>query len=158
MAGNTVDIDGMLDAKGTYGLVRVVHAWTPQGYINNFVCAPWKNYRNPNPPVARTWSGIVPTRVVDHNDPKKMGRIQVQFFWQADGATHWARTISPHAGPDRGFMFMPEVGDEVAVRLKTVIQNAPSFSAHCGTVSIRLRAWASSPVKVKSPPTTSSAS
>jgi uncharacterized protein involved in type VI secretion and phage assembly len=23
--------------------------------------------------------------------------------------------ISPHAGPDRGFMFMPEVGDEVSV-------------------------------------------
>ena len=44
-----------------------------------------------------------------------MGRIQVQFFWQEDGSTHWARATSPHAGPDRGFMFMPEVGDEVAV-------------------------------------------
>ena len=38
-----------------------------------------------------------------------MGRIQVQFFWQEDGSTHWARATSPHAGPDRGFMFMPEV-------------------------------------------------
>ncbi len=44
-----------------------------------------------------------------------MGRIQVQFFWQEDGSTHWARATSPHAGPDRGFMFMPEIGDEVAV-------------------------------------------
>jgi len=115
MAGNTLTIDGTLDAKGTYGLVRVVHHWTPQGYSNNFVCTPWKNYRNPNPPEARTWSGIVSARVTAHNDPKKMGRIQVQFFWQTDGSTHWARATSPHAGPDRGFMFMPEVGDEVAV-------------------------------------------
>jgi len=58
---------------------------------------------------------VVSARVVDHNDPKKMGRLRVQFFWQGDGATHWARATSPHAGPDRGFMFMPEIGDEVAI-------------------------------------------
>ena len=58
---------------------------------------------------------MVPARVVEHDDPKKMGRVKVQFFWQTDGSTHWARMVSPHAGPDRGFMFMPEVGDEVAV-------------------------------------------
>ena len=115
MAGNTVTLDGVLDAKGTYGLTRVVHRWTRQGYTNDFSCTPWKQYRNPEPPAARTWSGIVSARVTAHNDPKKMGRIQVQFFWQEDGSTHWARATSPHAGPDRGFMFMPEVGDEVAV-------------------------------------------
>lgn len=114
-AGDTVQIDGALDAKGTYGLVKVIHQWTKQGYSNSFVCTPWKKYRNPQAPVARTWNGVVPARVVDHNDPKKMGRIKVQFFWQEDGSTHWARTVSPHAGPDRGFMFMPEAGDEVAV-------------------------------------------
>ena len=115
MAGNTVTVDGVLDAKGTYGLVKVKHQWTQQGYINNFVCTPWKNYRNPHAPPNRVWSGVVPACVVDHNDPKKMGRIKVQFFWQDDGNTHWARATSPHAGPERGFMFMPEVGDEVAV-------------------------------------------
>jgi type VI secretion system secreted protein VgrG len=115
MAGNTVSIDGTLAAKGTYGLVKVVHNWTPQGYINHFICTPWKNYRNPQPPVTRVWNGLVSARVIDHNDPKKMGRIKVQFFWQEDGSTHWARTTSPHAGPDRGLMFMPEIGDEVAV-------------------------------------------
>ncbi|MGI4827095.1 MAG: type VI secretion system Vgr family protein [Janthinobacterium lividum] len=115
MAGNTVTLEGTIDAKGTYGLTRVLHRWTSQGYSNDFNCTPWKQYRNPESPVARTWSGIVSARVTAHNDPKKMGRIQVQFFWQEDGSTHWARATSPHAGPDRGFMFMPEVGDEVAV-------------------------------------------
>ena len=58
---------------------------------------------------------MVSARVTAHDDPKKMGRVQVQFFWQEQNSTHWARTTSPHAGPNRGFMFMPEVGDEVAV-------------------------------------------
>ena len=115
MAGNTVKLEGTLDAEGTYGLTRVTHRWTPQGYVNEFACTPWKSFRNATAPPARVWNGIVPARVTAHNDPKKMGRIQVQFFWQEDGSTHWARTTSPHAGPGRGFMFMPEVGDEVAV-------------------------------------------
>ncbi len=114
-AGSTVTLDGELDAEGTYGLTRVAHRWTRQGYTNDFSCTPWMQYRNPEPPPARTWSGLVPARVTAHNDPKKMGRIQVQFFWQQDGPTHWARATSPHAGPDRGFMFLPEIGDEVAV-------------------------------------------
>ena len=98
-AGNTVSISGTLDAKGTYGLIRVDHNWTPHGYVNSFVCTPWKDYRNPRPPAAHIWSGVVSARVVDHDDPKKMGRIKVQFFWQEDGSTHWARSTSPHAGP-----------------------------------------------------------
>ena len=108
-------IEGSIDAQGTYGLIRVVHQWTPHSYTNSFVCTPWKNYRNPHPPAARTWTGVVMARVVEHNDPKKMGRVKVRYFWQGENTTHWARAISPHAGPDRGFMFMPEVGDEVAV-------------------------------------------
>ena len=115
MAGDTVEIEGNLEAKGTYGLTKVVHRWETTGYVNTFSCTPWKKYRNPVQPAMRSWYGIVPARVTDHNDPKKMGRLKVQFFWQDDGATHWARMVSPHAGPDRGFMFMPEVGDEVAV-------------------------------------------
>ena len=30
-------------------------------------------------------------------------------------AAVWARATAPHAGPDRDFMFLPEIGDEVAV-------------------------------------------
>ena len=113
-AGDTVKVQGPLDAQGTYGVVHVTHRWTPKSYSNDFGVTPWKQYRDPAPPEANTWNGIVPARVVDHNDPKKMGRLKVQFFWQ-DGATHWARATSPHAGPGRGFMFLPEVGDEGAV-------------------------------------------
>ena len=63
MAGNTVEIVGVLDAAGTYGLLKVVHQWTPTGYSNRFVCTPWKNYRNPHPPAMRLWEGVAPARV-----------------------------------------------------------------------------------------------
>lgn len=115
LPGNTVEIEGPLDAQGTYGVTHVAHNWDPAGYSNQFTCTPWKNYTDPYPPEFKPWFGVVAARVVEHNDPKKMGRVKVQYFWQEDGPAHWARMITPHAGADRGFMFMPEVGDEVVV-------------------------------------------
>lgn len=113
--GDTVEIDGLPDSTGTYGLTKVVHRWSPTGYLNEFECTPWKKYTNPKPPVAHTWPGLVNARVVDNNDPGGAGRIKVQFIWQEENVTNWARMMTPHAGADRGFMFLPEVGDEVVV-------------------------------------------
>jgi uncharacterized protein involved in type VI secretion and phage assembly len=113
--GDTVTISGPAAFAGTYGLVKVTHTWTPAGYFNQFECTPWKHYRSPQAPkVSQHW-GLIPARVVAHNDPKKMGRIKVRYFWQDDGDGHWARFLTPHAGGGRGFMFMPEIGDEVIV-------------------------------------------
>ncbi len=113
--GKKVNISGVLDSEGTYGITAVKHKWTPKSYVNTFRCTPWQNYTNPRPPRMRHWYGLVPARVIEHNDPKKMGRIQVQYFWQQDGQAYWARMMTPHAGSERGFMFMPEKGDEVVV-------------------------------------------
>ena len=46
-----------------------------------------------------------------------MGRVRVQFTWQEDPGemTPWIRVTTPHAGPDKGVYFMPEVGEEVMV-------------------------------------------
>ncbi|HUA21506.1 MAG TPA: phage baseplate assembly protein V [Bryobacteraceae bacterium] len=113
--GDKASISGVLDAEGVYGITAVKHQWTAEGYTNDFQCTPWTKYTNPEPPEMKPWFGAVPARVVEHNDPKKMGRVRVQYFWQQDGPAYWARMMTPHAGSDRGFMFMPEVGDEVAV-------------------------------------------
>ena len=115
LPGNTVQVEGTLDADGKYGVTQVTHNWTPNGYTNEFSGTPWKNYTNARQPEMKPWNGLVPARVVDHNDPGKMGRIKVQYFWQEDSTAYWARMVTPHAGADRGFMFMPEVGDEVIV-------------------------------------------
>ncbi|MFZ0964844.1 MAG: phage baseplate assembly protein V [Terriglobia bacterium] len=116
LPGNQIEIKGVPDAEGDYGITHVAHSWDPSaGYENQFTCTPWKNYTDPQPPEFKPWCGVVPARVVEHDDPKKMGRIKVQYFWQEDAPAYWARMITPHAGAGRGFMFMPEKGDEVAV-------------------------------------------
>jgi uncharacterized protein involved in type VI secretion and phage assembly len=113
--GNTVSIGGTLDAQGDYGLLKVIHRWTNAGYTNEFWCTPWTNYYDLEACKPTMMRGVVPARVVDQNDPRKMGRIKIQYDWQESGETGWVRMVTPHAGSDRGFMFMPEKGDEVLV-------------------------------------------
>lgn len=57
--------------------------------------------------------------VTDNEDPLNLGRIRVQFDWQAqldEGMqTPWLRIAQPYAGIGKGFSFIPEIGEEVMV-------------------------------------------
>ncbi|KXH85006.1 type VI secretion system Vgr family protein [Chryseobacterium kwangjuense] len=59
--------------------------------------------------------------VTSNTDPLNQGRIQVQFDWQQNNTTHFIRMMSPDAGgtdkitQNRGFVAVPEVGDQVMV-------------------------------------------
>jgi type VI secretion system secreted protein VgrG len=60
--------------------------------------------------------------VLDNDDPQKQGRIKVQFKWQctSNDPTEWLRVISPNAGSgdtgkNRGFLVVPEKGDQVII-------------------------------------------
>jgi type VI secretion system secreted protein VgrG len=115
--GDQVHLAGFsFDAQGDYGVIKVVHYYDlTYGYRNEFSVTPWKDYTSSVQPVPKLISGVVPARVVAHNDPRNMGRIQIQYDWMEGSATAWARMVTPHAGGGRGFMFMPERGDEVLV-------------------------------------------
>lgn len=58
-------------------------------------------------------------KVMDNEDPNNLGRIRVQFDWQAqldsEMMTPWLRIAHPYAGNGKGFSFIPEVGEEVMV-------------------------------------------
>jgi len=58
-------------------------------------------------------------RVTDNEDPKRLGRIRVQFDWQAQldsgMKTPWLRMAQPYAGGGKGFSFIPEIGEEVMI-------------------------------------------
>jgi len=114
-AGKKVIIQGVVDAEGAYGVTKVAHHWKPEGYTNEFWCTASSEYRSPERPQSKPWYGVVVARVADNNDPDKLGRIKVQYIWQEQGQTFWARMMTPHAGFDRGFLFLPEIGDEVVV-------------------------------------------
>lgn len=58
-------------------------------------------------------------KVMDNEDPNNLGRIRVQFDWQAqldsEMMTPWLRIAQPYAGGGKGFSFIPEIGEEVMV-------------------------------------------
>jgi type VI secretion system secreted protein VgrG len=61
--------------------------------------------------------------VTDNKDPDNMGRVRVQMLWQKDinQQTDWVRVMTPDAGSgkgggkNRGFLVIPEVGDQVVI-------------------------------------------
>ncbi|PWN61992.1 type VI secretion system Vgr family protein [Chryseobacterium oncorhynchi] len=61
-------------------------------------------------------------KVISNTDPQNQGRVQVQFDWQSgQDITEFIRVMSPDAGSsdkvskNRGFMSIPEVGDQVII-------------------------------------------
>ena len=60
--------------------------------------------------------GVAVGVVTNNQDPDGLGRVKVRFPWLSDeDESHWARVVTPMAGPQRGLYFLPEVDDEVLV-------------------------------------------
>ncbi|WP_293373993.1 phage baseplate assembly protein V [Nevskia sp.] len=60
--------------------------------------------------------GVVIGLVTNNQDPEGLARVRLKFPWLNDAdESAWARVVSFMAGPDRGALFLPEVGDEVLV-------------------------------------------
>ncbi|MDB9540224.1 phage baseplate assembly protein V [Anabaenopsis tanganyikae CS-531] len=69
----------------------------------------------PDDPNVRFY-GVTIGVVTNIKDPDGVGRIKVKFPWLSDeDESAWARVMTPMAGEDRGFYFLPEVDDEVLV-------------------------------------------
>jgi uncharacterized protein involved in type VI secretion and phage assembly len=67
-------------------------------------------------PATGVHSGLVPAIVSDARDPGKLGRLKLTFPWlDKDYTSNWARVAQPGAGNARGYLVLPEVGDEVLV-------------------------------------------
>jgi uncharacterized protein involved in type VI secretion and phage assembly len=60
--------------------------------------------------------GVVPAVVTNLNDPQGLGRVKVKFPWLGDDVeSAWVRVVAPMGGGGRGFMYIPEVDDEVLI-------------------------------------------
>lgn len=54
--------------------------------------------------------------VTDNNDPEKLGRVRVEFYWGAGGRqSEWMRVTQHYSGTGRGSYCRPEIDDEVLV-------------------------------------------
>lgn len=114
--GDQIEIDGVFDSGGTYGVLKIVNTWNRHGFLNRFWCTPWKDFTSRDTPPEQKWHGVVSAHVAAVDDPRKLGRTGVHHTWSAtDHSVPMCRTAQPNAGADRGFYFEHEQGDEVLV-------------------------------------------
>lgn len=60
--------------------------------------------------------GVAVAVVTQNKDEEGLCRVKVRFPWHDKPTeSYWARLATPMAGKDRGFVTIPEVGDEVLV-------------------------------------------
>ncbi|MEL0650801.1 phage baseplate assembly protein V [Algibacter sp. TI.3.09] len=117
--GKIIDIQGENASHGRYRVIKVRHSNNENGqYHNTFeaLSADMDVFPDTNfeaIPKSDTQTAVV----MENSDPDGLARIKVQFPWQKPTGvtTPWIRVVTPHGGGDKGFHFIPEVGEEVLV-------------------------------------------
>ena len=142
MLGSVVDIKSTVQVAGVsykeellgaYLITEIVHlAEGDGGYSCQFTAIPASVKSLPTPDVPLPIAQPQMATVISNDDPKKQGRVQVRMNWQINGMkTSWVRVLSPDAGgsekvsSNRGFVFIPEVGDQVMVAFRYNDPNRP---------------------------------
>lgn len=126
---------------GTYRVTKVIHTIDENHrYCCEFEAIPAELHFFPTPeikmPVANSLLGIV----INNADPESQGRVRVEFPFAKDRVSAaWMRVMSPDAGgfvgygskkkgvveKNRGFVFIPEEGDQVMVGFEFGDPNRP---------------------------------
>ena len=112
-----------LPPLGKFRIVGIEHEVRRDGhYSNSFVGVPDSTVHIPVPDAKRPLALPELATVKENNDDKGQGRVKVAFDWQKNGkTTNWVRVQTPNAGvsgavpKNRGWVFVPEVGDQVMV-------------------------------------------
>ena len=112
-----------LPPLGKFRIVGIEHEVHRDGhYSNSFVGVPDSTVHIPVPDAKRPLALPELATVKENNDDKGQGRVKVAFDWQKNGkTTNWVRVQTPNAGvsgavpKNRGWVFVPEVGDQVMV-------------------------------------------
>lgn len=104
-------------------ITEVTHEVDARGYYNgNFEAIAADTGFIPRPEFEIPKADPQFAKVISNTDPLNQGRVQVQFDWQnGPDTTEFIRVMTPDAGnsdkvnKNRGFMAIPEVGDQVIV-------------------------------------------
>ena len=132
MVGDVVTIKSSVQVKGnqykdeiigSYIITEMMHyADEPGSYRCTFRAIPASVYTLPTAGVTLPVAEPQMATVVSNKDPQGHGRVQVRMNWQVKGMkTSWIRVLTPDAGSsdkvssNRGFVFIPEEGDQVMI-------------------------------------------
>ncbi len=117
--GKIISIKNNENQYGTYRIINITHRCDDSGkYFNVFSAIPTDIDIYPLTDInAYPRSENQIAKVFDNVDPEGLSRIKVQFPWQVatNQTTPWIRVMTPHSGMDKGFHFIPEVGEEVLI-------------------------------------------
>ncbi|MEM6284399.1 MAG: VgrG-related protein, partial [Chloroflexota bacterium] len=125
MAGAKIKLDNVgKKFNGTYLITSARHIYAGGQYVTRF------SVMGPRPRLMSEllgasslhatevpdWGGVYPAIVTNINDPDKTGRVKVKYPWMDDKLeSGWMRVMSIGGGSKRGFLWLPEVNDEVLV-------------------------------------------
>ena len=109
------------ESLGDFIIIEITHEVSQGSYYKNrFKAIPATIKALPSPKVRMPLAETQMATVLSNADPEGKGRVRVRMNWQTEGMqTGWVRVMTPDGGSssdvksNRGFVFIPEVGDQV---------------------------------------------
>ena len=109
------------ESLGNFIIIEITHEVSQGSYYKNrFKAIPATIKALPSPKMRMPLAETQMATVLSNADPEGKGRVRVRMNWQTDGMqTGWVRVMTPDGGSskdvrrNRGFVFIPEVGDQV---------------------------------------------
>ena len=121
------------ESLGKFIIIDITHTASEDGYYSNeFRAIPAVTHYLPLPDVDMPIAEPQMAKVARNDDKLGHGRVKVQMNWQTGNmTTDWIRVMTPDGGSsdevrtNRGFVFIPEVGDHVLVGFRYGDPNRP---------------------------------
>lgn len=111
MPGTQVQVSGVASGlEGQYVLTSVTHHLNRRsGFVSEISTAP-PAFEKARRGISATWA-----TVTNVDDPEGLGRIRASLPAFGEIETDWMTVMAPGAGAGKGFVFLPDVGDQVLV-------------------------------------------
>ena len=114
------------ESLGNFIITEITHEVSQGSYYKNrFKAIPATIKALPSPKVRMPLAETQMATVLSNADPQGKGRVRVRMNWQTNGMqTGWVRVMTPDGGSsddvksNRGFVFIPEVGDQVLLSFR----------------------------------------
>ena len=109
--GVSVNVSGVASAlAGRYVLTAVTHTIDRRGGFISEISTEPPVFEKPPQAVSVAWATVTSVE-----DPEKLGRVRASLPAYGQVETDWMGVMAPGAGSGKGFVFLPDVGDEVLV-------------------------------------------